>query len=200
MIMPDKRFGLPSAGDVLAKLKRETSRIRKATGREDVADHCSNAAMTAWHLPEALWADIINDDFHLRAGLAKEAGAPGGKINQGPFIEFVRSDGECPELRYCRIIATETKHFGHETKDDDPSFTIIARRRSGNRYGKPISQDTASRLGLPPLDWMPIVEEGTPSWVYSVVSGEDKESAVDLFQRIVDYWERFMERHGIELN
>ena len=113
----DTTFDLVSCRDMLGKLNREISRACAAVLREDTADHCTNAAWTAWHLAEWVWADIKYDEV-LKAELAREAGVRGRRFKYSDFIDFVQSEGQCPELVHLRIITVTSKHVGAGPYDD----------------------------------------------------------------------------------
>jgi hypothetical protein len=54
------------------KLERELERLASATDRDELVDYGLNAAVTAWHLTEWIWADIKHRaDILVR--LAREA-------------------------------------------------------------------------------------------------------------------------------
>ena len=118
-------FDLVSCRSMLRKLGREIRRARDEPSREDLADHCTNAAWTAWHLFERLWADM-KGDFRVLAAVAKEASVPVGKLNKKNFENFVQSKSQCPELTYCRLITNASKHVGADWVTGDPVFVIDA--------------------------------------------------------------------------
>ena len=112
-------FDIRTSRDMLDKLSREIKRLETTDNREDAADLCFNAAVTAWHLHDWVWKDI-KDNWPVRARIAKAAEIP-GKFKKRDWMTFLRSKkAECPALRYCRIIATASKHGGVELTDDDP--------------------------------------------------------------------------------
>ena len=72
---------------MLSKLEREIRRARKASvDREDLADHCTNAAWTAHHLFERVWADM-KGNWTIKAAVAKEAGGSLGEFNLDSYHE-----------------------------------------------------------------------------------------------------------------
>jgi hypothetical protein len=113
-------FDLETSRDMLDKLYREIDRVLAAEQIQDAADHCFNAAITAWHLHEWVWKDI-RQDWHVRARLAKMAGVRPPKFKGRRWKAFILSQQTgCPALRYCRIIATASKHGGIKLIEGDP--------------------------------------------------------------------------------
>ncbi len=188
-------FDLVSCRSMLSKLEREIRRARDApTQREDLADHCTNAAWTAWHLFERVWADM-KGNWNVKAAVAKEAGKLLGDFDRDAFEDFVQSASQCPELAYCRLIAEESKHVGAARRSGDPAFVIDA-----SLTGSLMTSDLFTPEGL---DWLPVYDEGgNVSWAFKIVEGEvldgeDRTNAVHLFQKVRDYWADFIDRHGI---
>ncbi len=175
---------------MIEKLGREILRADKSTQREDIADHCTNSAWTAWHLVDHVWADM-KGNWRLWATLAEEAGVPVGSFDLDFFKTFVLSEQQCPDLAYCRIIATQAKHVGADRGPDDPKFVID------------VSKAADFSVSSPTLDWLPIQSEGhRPLWAFKIVEGEDldgtdRTNAVHLFQNVHDYWERFVDKNEI---
>ncbi len=124
-------FDLVSCRDLLDKLQREIMRIEKAAGRPDVCDHGTNAALTAWHLTDWVWADVKNN-LPIRSAIAKQAGRAANDFDVREFQDYVA--GGCKYLQICRIIATASKHVGWETPGDDQEFTATgSAHSSGDR-------------------------------------------------------------------
>ena len=161
-----------------------------STQREDISDHCTNAAWTAWHLVDHVWADM-KGNWKLKATLAEEAGVSSGSFDLDSFKFLLLSKEQCPDLAYCRIIATQAKHVGADRYSDDPKFVIDP------------SMAADFSVSSPTLDWLPIQSEGHgPLWAFKIVEGEnldgtDRTNAVHLFQNVRDYWERFVDEHEI---
>jgi hypothetical protein len=89
-----KPFGVRSCRDIRDKLERELKRLATVTDRDELADHGINAAFTAWHLVEWVWADIKHRP-ELRARLAHEAGSNAGRFSCEDFTRFVLTS--CPD-------------------------------------------------------------------------------------------------------
>ena len=177
----DTTFDLVSCRDVLAKLGREISRASDAVHREQLADHCTNAAWTAWHLAEWVWADI-KDNHCLKAALANDAGVKVRNFDRDAFLLYLQSEGQCPELAYLRIITITSKHVGADP-DDDQTFVIAA---------------SAASTAAPTLDWQPIYDDGHRKlWTFKVVEDEDRSDVILWFQTVRDYWVRFIDGHDI---
>ena len=180
----DTTFDLVSCRDMLSKLDREISRACSAVLREEIADHCTNAAWTAWHLAEWVWADI-KDDEALKAELAREAGVRGRRFKYSDFIDFVQSKGQCPELAYMEIIAVSSKHVG-AGPHDDRAFVIEASATSEH-----IGPDAG-------LDWQPVYDYGNrPLWNFKIVKRDNRDKVIPWLDRARGYWARFINDHGI---
>ena len=177
----DTTFDLVSCRDVLAKLGREISRASAAVHREQLADHCTNAAWTAWHLVEWVWADI-KDDHRLKAELANDAGVKARSFDLHAFMRYLQSEGQCPELAYLRKITITSKHVG-AGPNDDQTFMVEA---------------SAASTTAPTLDWQPIYDDGRqPLWTFKVVEDEDRSNVIHWLQRVHEYWARFIDGHDI---
>ena len=113
-------FDIQNSRDMLDKLYREIDRVLDAEDIWNASDHCFNAAITAWHLHEWVWRDI-KPNWHVRARLAKKADVRPPKFKGRRWKAFILSDQTgCPSLRYCRIIATASKHGGVKLIEGDP--------------------------------------------------------------------------------
>ena len=126
-------FGIKTSRDMLRKLHWELDQLANTEDHDDqtAAYHCFNAAVTAWHLHEWIWLEIKRDD-KLRARLAREAGVPPQKFKKHHWAEFMQKRHPFYEvLRYCKIIATASKHAGVELTDEDPmDLEVYASARS----------------------------------------------------------------------
>jgi hypothetical protein len=99
-----KTFGISSSRDMLGKLDRELKRVQDAVKDSpvDVADHCYNFAVTAWHIVDWVFAEN------------------GGGTDEERKAFAIKVQGECADLVPMRVIATYSKHA--ECKRDDASF------------------------------------------------------------------------------
>ena len=180
----DTTFDLVSCRSMLRKLDREISRACAAVLREEIADHCTNAAWTAWHLTEWVWADIKRN-YALKVALAKEAGVLPGEFNCDAFKRYVQSEGQCPDLAHLQVIAVSSKHVG-AGPHDKLTFSIEASATSEN-----VSSGTG-------LDWQPIYDTGDrPLYAFKIVEGNDRSKAIPWLNRIRDYWTQFINDHEI---
>ena len=169
---------------MLAKLDREISRACAAVPRAQTADHCTNAAWTAWHLAEWVWADI-KQNYALKVALAKEAGVKPQSFDCNTFKRYVQSKDQCPELAHLQIIAVSSKHVGADA-DDDQTFVIEASAASQN-----VSPDKG-------LDWQPIYDYGDrPLWTFKIVEGDNRSKAIPWLNSARDYWTKFINDHNI---
>ncbi len=187
-------FDLGSCRSMLRKLDHEIARAHAAVQREDVADHCTNAAWTAWHLFERVWADM-KGNWEVKAAVAKEAGVTVGKLNKKDFEDFVQKESQCPGLAYCKLITNASKHVGADWVTGDPDFVIDA------SLGASLTPSSSFISG--DLDWLPVYDiGGKVPWAFKIVEGEvldgeDRTNAVHLFEKVRDYWAQFIDGHGI---
>ena len=98
-----KTFGFTSCSDVFAKLERELARLHSAKNLEETADHASNAAVTAWHLPEWAWAALKKGN-HINHGV--------DWANIGSFQKWLTTEG-CTQRQHCQVLANSFKSLGH---------------------------------------------------------------------------------------
>ncbi len=148
---------------MLGKLDREIARARAPAPRVDAADHCTNAAWTAWPLVARVWADM-KGNWKVKVAVTKAAGVPIGKLNRKTFEDFVQSESQCPELAYCKLITNASKHVGASRGIDDPVFMIAP--SLGASF-------THSSLSPGDLDWLPVYDEGDNApWAFKIVKGE----------------------------
>lgn len=179
---------------MLGKLDREIRRAGGEVSREDIADHCTNAAWTAWHLVDHVWADM-KGNWKAKVAVAKAADVPIGELNPKDFKDFVQLESQCPELAYCKLITNASKHVGADRDTGDPEFVIEASAAASFTSSGPSTPDG--------LDWLPIYDIGRPvHWAYKIVegedfAGEDRTNAVHMFQKVRGYWANFIDRHCI---
>ena len=183
-------FDLVSCRSMLGKLEREIGRASAAIHREDLADHCTNAAWTAWHLFERVWADMKANP-KVKLALAKDAAVTLRDFDRDVLEAFVQSESQCPELTYCKLITNASKHVGADWRSGDPVFVIDA------------SVASSGSVSIGGLDWLPQNNRGDrPLWAFKIVEGEsldsaDRTNALHLFQKVRDYWADLIDRHGI---
>ncbi len=169
---------------MLRKLDREISRACSAVAREEIADHCTNAAWTAWHLTEWVWADI-KQDYALKTALANEAGVSPQRFDCDAFRRFVQSEAQCPALAYLEVIAVSSKHVGADP-NDGLEFVIEA------------SAPGAAVISGTGLDWQPIYDyDDRPRFVFKIVEGEDQSKAIPWLNKARDHWAQFINDHNI---
>ena len=178
-------FDLVSCRRMLSKLEREIGRASAESRREHLADHCTNAAWTAWHLVDHVWKDV-KYDLKVEAAVAREAGTPLRNFDKGAFHDFVLSENQCPELKYCRLITNASKHTGADLCEGDPVFEIDA------------SMSDTGLVSSGGLDWMTITEvAGERRWAYKIGEDDSLDGALHLLQKVRDYWADLIDRHGI---
>ena len=164
-------FDLNSSRDMLRKLNRELERIRNAdpTDREGLADHGINLAVTAWHLAEWVWSDI-KGRTDLRIWLAKKAGIKPQEFSKRAFKTYLAN--EWPELGYCQVIATSSKHVGCDVEYVEAAGTSARSTPHG-----PASETDIS----------------TPAhWVLKLTIGDERIEALPVFETVSKRWTAFI--------
>ena len=121
-------FDIENPRDMLDKLLREIKRLERTDDREDAADHCFNAAVTAWHIQDWIWREA-EDGIGLKNEIAEMAGINLTQFNQRCWKEFLTA--ACPALQICRILANASKHGNPAIAATDPEDL--------KAYGSPIS-------------------------------------------------------------
>ena len=182
-------FDLVSCRNVLDKLQREIKRIEKALPRPDVCDHGTNAAITAWHLNEWVWADI-KENWQIRAAIAKQAGRAANNFSLEDFQGYVAERWEC--LKICRIIATASKHIGWDILGDDQEF--IARGSARSSWGG------LTATGSPRAAVTVTGDPAVPSerWILKIKIDGQSYEALPIFKKAFEYWQSFIEEHHID--
>ena len=125
-------FDIEDAGNMLAKLDREIKRVELAYSREEAADHCFNAILTAWHIHDWVWQDIKGDGRkrHKLAGLADR---PLRGFAKPAFQKFIVSHDEFGHtMRYCRMITTASKHGEFKLWEEDPEAPVLGGSPQGD--------------------------------------------------------------------
>ncbi len=191
-------FGIATPRDMLAKLKRELKRVANASFlRDDLVDHGTNCALTAWQITDWVWRVRFVDDRPgqdaLAASYADLRTKRGRPIDR--FKECVTR--ACPELALCQDIANGFKHVVAIPPDD--------RQASG------VASVTASATIAPPGpfkfgDGIGSAGLGGPGYVAGgevfrlKIRSDDGGNldAIQVFDAVVAYWTRFMDDHGIK--
>ena len=177
-------FDLVSCRDLLKKLEREIGRIKQATDRPEVCDHGTNAAFTAWHLTDWVWADV-KDNWQIRAAIAKQAGRAANNFNLEELQDYVA--GGSKDLEICRIIATASKHVGWEILGDVQELTATGSARGLNATGS--ARSALNIIGDPPVP--------SKRWILKIKIDGQSSEALPVFRNAFKYWQSFIEEHHI---
>ena len=179
-----RAFGLVSHRDMTEKLAREISRAATASSREDLADHLTNGAWTAWHVHEWIWAGIKQEPC-TKVALANAANKGDRKFTQDDFLEFVLSEDQCPQLAFCQTVTAVSKHTKADSEADAQHSIQLSR--------PPVYQPSG-----PPLDWLPVHSDGSEQvGAYKIVNDcdlddKERENAVDWLAGILRYWRQLI--------
>jgi hypothetical protein len=169
-------FALENCRNLLDKLKREIDRLRSAAS-DDFNTHndsAFNAAVTAWHLCDWVFADMTPDQR--------------GKLNILK-IEDMRGYArtQCRALHLCRQVATASKHWRVE-RYPDPNVKVITTANS-----IPVTE-TIQPAGTQPAKIQLLIERGC--FLYFDDDG-DVRAAEDVFDDASQFWTQFIYHNGI---
>jgi hypothetical protein len=197
-INPGKQvFGVTTPADMLAKLRRELARVANASfSHENLVDHATNCALTAWHITDWVWRRRFVTDQQARDHLeASCSSLHHRRKREDRFRECLTQ--MCPQLALCQDIANGFKH-------------VIAEIPAG-RGAPGVIDVTASAETAPPGpftlggDVLGGAGLGGPGYdaggqLYRLkITSEDGSTidAVDVFNKVVAFWTEFFGRHGI---
>lgn len=180
-------FDLVSCRDVLEKLRRENDRIKGAWYRQDVCDHGTNAAFTAWHMTDWVWADFQNN-WVTRSAIAKQAGHDPPNFNLPNFQDYVAKDSRY--LGICRVIATASKHVGWNPGGNDLGLTATGIARSSGKFDATASARSAMTITEDPAGPVEI-------WILKVKIDGQSYEALPIFTKAFEYWQSFIDLHQI---
>lgn len=180
-----KTFELKTSRDVLEKLRRELSRLSKSADRDDVIDHGTNAAMTAWHLVDWIWREIKASP-DLQKKVSQITGIPSKNLSLDALREFAKK--ACPAIKYCESIAISTKHLGCP---EGPNFeTGISSEKREVADSK--SMTAALEFEFGPLGTAMRVTE-IASHIF-VIENDKRTPAAQLLRKTYDWWKHFLDQ------
>ena len=164
-------FALENCRNLLDKLKREIARLNGAAS-DDFDTHndsAFNAAVTAWHLCDWVFADMTADQRdELKIHSVEE------------MREHARK--QCRALHLCRQVATASKHWRVERYPDSKVKAIT----TANSIF-PVSETIPATETQPPTIQL-FVERGC--FLYFDDGGEVK-AAEDVFDAALHFWTGF---------
>lgn len=191
-------FGIATPRDMLAKLKRELNRVANASFfRDDLVDHGTNCALTAWQITDWVWRVRFANDRTAQDALA--ASYVDLQTKKGRLIDRFKEcvTRACPELALCQDIANGFKHVVAIPPDD---------RQASSVMDVTVSATTAPPGPFKFGDGFGSAGLGGPGYVAGgemfrlKIRTDDGESfdATGIFDAVVAYWTRFMDDHGIK--
>jgi hypothetical protein len=186
--MPSKTFDLETCKDMLAKLRRERERLVHSTSRDERADHATNAMITAWQIKDWVLADAERDAATKTAITSLCASSAGGVFREANFAQLLYQ--ECPSLRYCFLVATDTKHAAIYPHLDDPNVETTA----SLTYAQSRSLGTlgsSHAIGTTDTVWQ------KDRWMFKIVDSGDLISDVQIVDDAITYWSKFLLKFGI---
>ncbi len=191
-------FDIATPRDMLAKLKRELKRVANASFlRDELVDHGTNCALTAWQITDWVWRVRFVDDRTAQDALAASYAVLRTKRGR-PIDRFKECvTRACPELALCQDIANGFKHVVAMPPDDRQAAGVkdVTASASMAASGPFKFGDGFGSAGL-----------GGPGYVAGgemfrlKIRSDDGENldAIGVFDAVVAYWTRFMDDHGIK--
>ncbi len=191
-------FGIATPRDMLAKLKRELNRVANASFlRDELVDHGTNCALTAWHITDWAWRVRFANDRTAQDALAASYAVLRTKRGR-PIDRFKECvTRACPELALCQDIANGFKHVVAIPPDDRQAAGVkdVTASASMAPSGPFKFGDGFGNAGL-----------GGPGYVAGgemfrlKIRSDDGSNldAIGVFDAVVAYWTRFMDDHGIK--
>ena len=190
-------FGITTPSDMLAKLKREVNRVADASFLHDeLVDHGNQCAITAWHITDWVWRarfendTVAQDDLVAPDSNLRKKG--GGKYRDIPrwFKEYLTR--ECPELALCQDIANGFKHVIATIPERRESPGVVNVTASASVAPSEVFELGHSVLGYAGLGGPGFTPEGTMYRLKIEDSHGIRHDAVDVFNRVVAFWNRFL--------
>lgn len=183
----EKTFGLNNCRDLLRKLEWEIDNYEKTPPQdlESLSFHAFNAAVTAWHIVDWVWADMTEEQ---RQSVARAWGitlsqTTSKSINQ--FAGTVRQKNRAINL--CREIAIASKHVVNE-RNPDPAVNTTASATTATVV-------TIGGDAVVTSDGSEVVT--TPTWALKVIDGGNTRPVLAVFKEALDYWTKFIDERGI---
>lgn len=173
--MKPQTFDVRSCRDLRDKLERELERLRRATSHEDVIDHGMNFVLTAWHLVDWTWAGMKHTP-ELRSRLACD--------EKKDFQRFMFE--RCPDLRYCQIVATASKHLQCNHHPDNPDFDPLVAPgeiKWVNKQGEEFwwTNNKSEKITFT-----------SNAWDLWIVERNSRRRAAEVFEAVLRCWTQFI--------
>ncbi len=199
-----RTFAIDTPSDMLAKLKRELNRAADSTcQRDDLADHSTNCALTAWSLTDWVWHFRFKDDPAAQDDLVpRDSDLRGSEKSDGKgsgtptwFREYVTR--ECPKLALCQDIANASKHVNAKIPGNRTSPGVKETTVSAKIIVYPVFTLDQSALGSAVLGG-PGVAPGAQTHEFEILDSHGKRhNPIDVFNSAVAFWTRFLDTHQL---
>jgi hypothetical protein len=172
-----RTFAFESCKDMLTKLAWEAENldrhIKAGRGVAEATYWATNAAITAWHIVDWVWADLNSEQ---RSALGGKLGITlGGNDGKKQLEEFVCRN---QNLNICRAIALTAKH------------SILA-AKSAARF-----EAIEAEVTLVPTIVTSGISHQNPFELIVKVEGQ-LDTIVNVLWRASSYWEEFVRSNGI---
>ncbi len=201
---PHKTFAINTPSDMLAKLERELNRVANSSFlHDDLLDHGTNCALTAWSLTDWVWHALFKDDPAAQDDLVprdsdlRSSEKSYGKGNATPtwFKEYVTR--ECPELAFCQDIANAFKHADASIPDNRKSPGVQEMTASAKVIVSPVFTLGKSALGSAVLGG-PGVAQGAQEYTWKILDSHgNRHNAKEVFNSAVAFWTYFLDKHHV---
>ena len=197
-------FAIDTPSAMLAKLKRELNRVAEASFlHDDLVDHGTNCAITAWHITDWVWRARFKDDPAAQDDLlAAESELRKSKKGEGEgnapprwFKEYVTR--ECPALALCQDIANGFKHVIVKIPRGRDSPGAVATTASAKTAPAKVFNLDQSTLGSAGLDGPGFTPGGQMYELKIQDSRGERQNAIDVFNRAVAFWTGFLHTHHL---
>ncbi len=181
---PKYSFDIDGCREMFQKLIHEIGLCHSTDDRPLLSYHLVNFAMTAYHLIEWVWSDLETLPS-VKAKLGADIGLAPGEFSKEKFYSYVLN--QCPGLRICQAIANGTKHVEY----DGPYSGYV---ETAYVSGQPLVLLAGVPDGAAKLS-----EIQQPTGIPKViVDGETSGDVRNEFEQVVQWWNDFIRRRGID--
>lgn len=188
-------FGVTTPGDMLAKLQRELDRVANASFfRQELVDHATNCALTAWHITDWVWRCRFASDSKARHELEASCTGLRWSKRDDRFRECVTR--MCPQLVLCQDIANGFKHVIAESNDPTTPGVVDVTASATAAPSGPFTLGVHG-LGGAGLGGPGYVAGGQVYRLKITSKDGTTRDAIEVFNAVAAFWTEFFARHGI---
>ena len=188
-------FGVTTPCDMLAKLQRELGRVASASFvRQDLVDHATNCALTAWHITDWVWQCRFASDSKARQDLEASCIDLRSSKRENRFRECVTR--MCPQLVLCQDIANGFKHVIAESNDPTTPGVVDVTASATTAPSGPFTLGVDG-LGGAGLGGPCYVAGGQMCRLKITRQDGTTRDAIEVFNAVAAFWAEFVARYGI---